>query len=52
MINPDFTKLDYTPQVAPPSYAAWQAQVEAETGRPAAEFVWQTLEQMNREVNH
>ncbi len=46
MINPDFTKLDYTPQVAPPSYADWQAQVEAETGRPAAEFVWQTLEQI------
>ncbi|MBE2199656.1 MAG: methylmalonyl-CoA mutase [Anaerolinea sp.] len=46
MINPDFTKLNYTPQVAPQSYADWQAQVEAETGRPAAEFVWQTLEQI------
>ncbi|MEZ4644355.1 MAG: hypothetical protein R3E31_16760 [Chloroflexota bacterium] len=44
MTNPDFTKLDYTPKVEQPSYADWRAQVEAETGRPAEEFVWQTLE--------
>ncbi len=46
MKNPDFTKLHYTPKAAPQSYADWQAQVEAETGRSAAEFVWQTLEQI------
>jgi len=39
MKNPDFTKLDYTPKVEQQSYANWRAQVEAETGRPAEEFV-------------
>ncbi|MCB8923059.1 MAG: methylmalonyl-CoA mutase [Ardenticatenaceae bacterium] len=46
MTNPDFTKLNYTPKIEKQSYAEWRAQVQAETGRPAAEFVWQTLEQI------
>lgn len=44
--SPDFTKIDYTPNVEKQSYAEWQAQIEAATGRPAAEWVWQTLEQI------
>ncbi len=46
MKNPNFTKLNYIPQVEKQSYDQWRAQVQAETSRPAEEFVWQTLEQI------
>ena len=46
MTHPDFTQLDYTPKAKKQSYAAWRAEVEAATGCPAEEFVWQTVEQI------
>ena len=45
--NPDFTRIDYRTDYAPGTLAQWQAMVEAETGLPAEEFVWRTLEQID-----
>ncbi|MCA9874578.1 MAG: hypothetical protein KC441_13005, partial [Anaerolineales bacterium] len=48
MTDPDFTQINYAPKVeSPQGPADWPAQVEAATGRPAAEWAWQTLEQID-----
>lgn len=44
MINPDFTQIDYKSDYTKQSLAEWQAALERETGRPAGEFLWHTLE--------
>ncbi len=46
-MTPDFTRIPYQPADTPADLAAWQAQVEAETGQPASAFVWHTMEQMD-----
>ena len=45
--NPDFTQIDYKTDYAPQSLADWQAMIEAQTGVPAEEYVWHTLEQID-----
>ncbi len=45
--NPDFTNIGYQSAYAPQSKAEWQASLAAETGLPADEFVWQTMEQID-----
>ena len=45
--NPDFTRMVYRSGYAPMTLADWQAMVEAETGQPAEDFVWKTLEQID-----
>ncbi len=44
MTTPDFTQIPFKSGYAKQSLADWQAAVERETGRPAAEFLWRTLE--------
>ena len=40
---PDFSKIDYEPTAAA-SIDAWRAAIESETGIPAGEHIWRTLE--------
>ncbi|NJL03881.1 MAG: methylmalonyl-CoA mutase [Chloroflexaceae bacterium] len=51
MTAPDFTTLDYDtaaqPFASPPDFAAWQAQVEAATGKSLEELVGHTMEQID-----
>ncbi len=47
MANPDFTQLPFRTDYPRPSLADWQAAVAAETGRPAADAVWHTMEQID-----
>ncbi len=51
MTAPDFTTLDFDaasqPFVRPPDFAAWQAQVEAATGKSLEELVGHTMEQID-----
>ena len=47
MKNPDFTTINYASTFEPQTYAQWQTQVEKETGQPAVDFVWRTLEQID-----
>jgi len=43
----DFTKLGYKKeQAAPVDYATWSAAVEAKTGKPVGELLWDTMEQI------
>jgi methylmalonyl-CoA mutase len=44
---PDFSQLAFQPPVSKTSYKKWQAQVEKETGRPFAEWIWHTMEQID-----
>ena len=44
MTNPDFTQIPYRAGYPAQSLADWQAALERETGRPAAEFLWHTME--------
>jgi methylmalonyl-CoA mutase len=51
MTAPDFTTLDYDtaaqPFASPPDFAAWQAQVEAATGKSLEELIGHTMEQID-----
>ena len=47
MINPDFTQISYKPDYMKQSLADWQAALERETGRPAADFLWHTMEDID-----
>ena len=47
MLNPDFTQLELNTGHAPQSPAEWQAALERETGQPAADFLWRTMEQID-----
>jgi methylmalonyl-CoA mutase len=43
----DFTTLPFEPSAPEPvSFAEWRAQVEAATGKPLDDLVWQTMEQI------
>ena len=42
--NPDFTQIPYKSDHPAHSLADWQAALERETGRPAGEFLWRTME--------
>lgn len=44
---PDFTKIALQTGGKKQDYAAWQADIEARTGKPAREYVWKTLEQID-----
>ena len=45
--TPDFTKIPLQTGGKKQDYAAWQADIEARTGKPAREYVWKTLEQID-----
>ena len=45
--TPDFTKIALQTGGEKSDYAAWQAEIEARTGKPAREYVWKTLEQID-----
>ena len=45
--NPDFTTIDYRSDYTAQTLAEWQALLQAQTGRPAEEYVWQTMEQID-----
>jgi len=45
-INPDFTQIPLNAPTAAPSYEAWKAAIERETGRAAEDLVWDTMEQI------
>jgi len=45
--RPDFTKIKLKSDYRKQSYADWQKAIEAETGKPAGEYVWNTLEQID-----
>jgi methylmalonyl-CoA mutase len=47
MSNPDFTKLPFQTKHPTQSLEEWQAQFERDTGRPAGETLWQTMEQID-----
>lgn len=47
MNNPDFSQIPYQSRFAPQTRAEWEADIEVKTGRPAAEFVWRTMEQID-----
>ena len=47
MTSPDFTQIPLATHFTPQTLADWQAQLERETGRQAADFVWETLEQID-----
>jgi methylmalonyl-CoA mutase len=48
MSNPDFTTMNFDDISFPKvGYDAWRKQVEQETGMPADEFVWKTMEQID-----
>jgi methylmalonyl-CoA mutase len=47
MPNPDFTQLPFQTNHQTQSLGEWQAQFERETGRPAGETLWQTMEQID-----
>ena len=47
MLNPDFTQLELKSTYPAHSLAEWQAALEAETGQPAADFLWRTMEQID-----
>ena len=44
---PDFTKIALQTSYKKQDYAAWQAAVKAQTGKPAREYIWKTLEQID-----
>jgi methylmalonyl-CoA mutase len=44
--TPDFTKLDYRPKSHEEGYAEWKAELEKKTGKPAEDYVWDTMEQI------
>ena len=44
---PDFSTIDYQPQIAPLSFDEWKARVEAETGKSFDELLWHTMEQID-----
>ena len=43
---PDFTKIELNTTPAPVTFEQWRARFEAETGKPLADWVHQTLEQI------
>jgi methylmalonyl-CoA mutase len=45
--NPDFTCINYSAEWPRQDYAQWSKHVERETGQPAADFFWRTLEQID-----
>jgi len=45
--RPDFTKINLKTDYQKQSYADWQQAIEAQTGKPAGEYVWNTLEQID-----
>ena len=47
MPNPDFTQLPLTTDCPRQSLAEWQAALERETGRPAGDTLWRTMEQID-----
>ena len=47
MRNPDFTRLPLNTDSPRGSLADWQAALERQTGQPAAEAVWRTMEQID-----
>ena len=47
MNTPDFSQIPYQSQFKPQTLAEWEADIEAKTGRPASEFVWRTMEQID-----
>jgi methylmalonyl-CoA mutase len=44
---PDFTTMDYAPQVPKHSYEEWRAKVEQETGKSLDELLWNTVEKID-----
>ena len=44
MTLPDFTQIPYKSDYPAQTLADWQRALERETGRPAGEFLWQTME--------
>ncbi|MFP4281899.1 MAG: methylmalonyl-CoA mutase [Opitutales bacterium] len=46
MTFPDFSKVALQTASEPESYDAWKARLEASTGQPAEDFVWDTLEKI------
>ena len=47
MTHPDFTQIPFQSDYKPQSLADWQAALERETGRPAGDFLWHTMEQID-----
>jgi methylmalonyl-CoA mutase len=47
MTSPDFTRIPLRTDYPTQSLADWQAQLERETGQPAADFIWHTLENID-----
>ena len=47
MLNPDFTQLPLTTDFPRQTLADWQAALERETGRPAGDYLWRTMEQID-----
>ncbi len=45
--RPDFTKINLKTDYQKQSYEAWKQELEATTGQPAGEYVWNTLEQID-----
>lgn len=45
--RPDFTKINLQSDYQKQDYATWKAALEATTGKPAGEYVWNTLEQID-----
>lgn len=45
--HPDFTKINLQSDYQKQDYATWKAALEAKTGKPAGEYVWNTLEQID-----
>ena len=50
--SPDFSKIAYDADAWQPDLDNWRDQVEAETGRPADEQLWRTLEQIDIKALH
>uniref|UniRef100_UPI0035B2E7AD methylmalonyl-CoA mutase n=1 Tax=Promineifilum sp. TaxID=2664178 RepID=UPI0035B2E7AD len=47
MNQPDFTQINLKSDYPRSSLAGWQAALERETGRPAGDFLWRTMEQID-----
>ena len=52
VVCPDFTQLSLQTDYAKPNEAAWQAAIQAQTGKSAGEYIWNTLEQIDVKALH
>ena len=44
MTNPDFTQIPFHTDYPAQTLADWQAALERETGQPAGDYLWRTME--------